>query len=117
VSSTVTVPQTELSVILNEIEERANKATEGPWEFVDSTANQMVVKPLGKGRDGIICALGGIGARTPEFQFIASARTDVPALVKALHRAVAYISVSGIPDTRLEVLATITAILNQDVKP
>ena len=79
---------------LNEIEARANAATEGPWEWEgeakaewEEGANSLV--PSRHPDDPVLYGYGydasGIEVKTPaDAEFIAHARTDVPALVEAL---------------------------------
>ena len=71
---------------LNEIEARTNAATEGPWRYVSIFEVGGFVENS-RGRElfdwaqddaGTICAPDG------DAEFIAHARTDVPALVAAL---------------------------------
>lgn len=63
---------------LDEIEARANRATEGPWEVIGGgeyvTGVSIVVAP----DDG--------GVTSADAEFIASARTDVPQLVAEVRR-------------------------------
>ena len=81
---------------LNEIEARANAATEGPWEvkpykglaedgdYVDSivgSSQESIVYQLGCG-----CCDIGLEVAHPDAEFIAAARTNVPALVDALEK-------------------------------
>lgn len=76
--------QKSLSVILDETEQRANAATKGPWS-----------KDWGRVRDGEcddICNVPRghdwqIEPWISNAEFIAAARSDVPALVKALRHA------------------------------
>ena len=79
---------------LDEIEARANAATEGPWEWEgvakaawEEGANSLV--PSRRPDDPVLYGYGydasGIEVKTPaDAEFIAHARTDVPALVAAL---------------------------------
>ena len=77
---------------LNEIEARANAATEGPWapdEYTEVDPDgfyelSRVIAPDPDGDDW--CAIGVVhtGILRPDAAFIAHARTDVPALVAAL---------------------------------
>ena len=77
---------------LNEIEARANAATEGPWtpdEYTEVDPDGFyelarVIAPDPDGDDW--CAIGVVhtGILRPDADFIAHARTDVPALVAAL---------------------------------
>ena len=76
---------------LDEIESRANAATEGPWEWEGDAkaeweigANSLV--PSRRPDDPVLYGYGydasGIEVKNPaDAQFIAHARTDVPALV------------------------------------
>jgi hypothetical protein len=135
VSSTITVPQTELSVILDEIEERANKSTEGPWDW-HGQSRTFAVSHVTKGvhQPRVIngdtdydeaekwkTSCGGV-VEMNDARFIASARTDVPALVKALRRAcerIGHISdlYCGVNDmTGRNALEEISVILNQGRK-
>ena len=80
---------------LNEIEARANAATEGPWEWEGEAkaeweigANSLV--PSRRPDDPVLYGYGydasGIEVKKPaDAEFIAHARTDVPALVAALY--------------------------------
>ena len=77
---------------LNEIEARANAATEGPWtpdEYTEVDPDGFyelarVIAPDPDGDDW--CAIGVVhtGILRPDADFIAHARTDVPALVATL---------------------------------
>ena len=77
---------------LNEIEARANAATEGPWtpdEYTEVDPDgfyelSRVIAPDPDGDDW--CAIGVVhtGILRTDADFIAHARTDVPALVAAL---------------------------------
>ena len=79
---------------LDKIEARANAATEGPWEWEgeakaewEEGANSLV--PSRRPDDPVLYGYGydasGIEVKTPaDAEFIAHARTDVPALVAAL---------------------------------
>ena len=77
---------------LDEIEARANAATEGPWtpdEYTEVDPDgfyelSRVIAPDPDGDDW--CAIGVVhtGILRPDADFIAHARTDVPALVAAL---------------------------------
>ena len=79
---------------LNEIEARANAATEGPWEWEGEAkaeweigANSLV--PSRRPDDPVLYGYGydasGIEVKSPaDAEFIAASRTDVPALVEAL---------------------------------
>lgn len=80
-----------------EIEKRAEAATAGPWEVVvptpDSGAPPLLVGETvaGSGEDQMIgksVLVLGEGDRPEDQVFIASARTDVPALCAALKIAV-----------------------------
>lgn len=81
---------------LNEIEARANAATEGPWEWEGEAkgeweigANSLV--PSRRPDDPVLYGYGydasGIEvSNDADAQFIAHARTDVPALLDALEK-------------------------------
>ena len=82
---------------LDKIEARANAATEGPWEWEGEAkaeweigANSLV--PSRRPDDPVLYGYGydasGIEVKSPaDAEFIAHARTDVPALVAALKAA------------------------------
>lgn len=73
-----------MSVIdrLDEIQARADKATDGPWSrFETMMADTFVVGPRGFIREDIV---SGPTYERENAEFIAHARTDVPALVGAL---------------------------------
>ena len=61
---------------LNEIEARTNAATEGPWELLGD--GEYVSGP------GILVAPDDGGVTSADAEFIAAARTTVPALLDAL---------------------------------
>ena len=65
---------------LREIEQRAAKATEGPWKVEASTEGDWVLDS----RDDVIA---GTFVQEGDAEFIAHAREDVPALIAALKRA------------------------------
>lgn len=82
---------------LDEIEARANAATEGPWEWEGEAkgeweigANSLV--PSRRPDDPVLYGYGydasGIEVKSPaDAEFIAHARTDVPALVSVARYA------------------------------
>lgn len=82
---------------LNEIEARANAATEGPWEWEGEAkgeweigANSLV--PSRRPDDPVLYGYGydasGIEVKSPaDAEFIAASRTDVPALVSVARYA------------------------------
>ncbi len=84
---------------LNEIEARANAATEGPWEWEGEAkaeweigANSLV--PSRRPDDPVLYGYGydasGIEVKTPaDAEFIAAARTTVPRLLDALEGVLA----------------------------
>lgn len=88
----------ELSVVLDEIEQRANKATRGPWRVDNNSINSAIaIRPGQTGyllatisRDNMIYREDKSNAGD-DSNFIATSRTDVPALVKALRRQLAFI--------------------------
>ena len=81
---------------LDEIEARANAATEGPWEWEGEAkaeweigANSLV--PSRRPDDPVLYGYGydasGIEVKNPaDAEFIAHSRTDVPALLDALEK-------------------------------
>ena len=81
---------------LDKIEARANAATEGPWEWEGEAkaeweigANSLV--PSRRPDDPVLYGYGydasGIEVKSPaDAEFIAHARTDVPALLDALEK-------------------------------
>jgi hypothetical protein len=87
--------QKPLSLILDEIEERANAATPGPWThrtiasdpegFVEA---KNLEKPHPYGQEILGDDYFPELYKILDCAFVASARTDVPALVKALRRAI-----------------------------
>ena len=95
---------------LDQIEARANAATEGPWtpdEYTEVDPDgfhelSRVIAPDPDGDDW--CAIGVVhtGILRPDADFIAAARTDVPALVAAL-RAVHQIAFDPDTESALEV--------------
>ena len=84
---------------LNEIEARANAATEGPWtpdEYTEVDPDgfyelSRVIAPDPDGDDW--CAIGVVhtGILRPDADFIAHARADVPALVAALRTVLEHV--------------------------
>lgn len=85
--------QKSLSVILDEIEHRANNAIEGPWftandnlEAGPHTSSGLALIETGRNEDWWPARL----CEWPTAEFIAAARNDVPRLVKALRRALDY---------------------------
>lgn len=75
--------QFSLSLILDEIEARANAATPAPWDFHGQLRTFI---DRDEGEDWRTSCGGVIDMK--DATFIAAARSDVPALVKALRRAV-----------------------------
>ena len=64
---------------LQEIKERAAKATEGPWEWSGDYARHVLA-----GKSGPVFSCGALlWPSTEDAEFIASARTDIPKLVAA----------------------------------
>lgn len=77
--------QNELSELLDQIEQRANMATAGKWK--SKSHGRM---PDGSDNPQYLVSSGGLlltHLRLADASFIAAARSDVPALVKALRRA------------------------------
>ena len=83
---------------LNEIEARANAATEGPWESDEYTEidpdgfyelSRVIAPDPDDGEDYAIGVVH-VGILRPDATFIAHARTDVPALVAALREALEF---------------------------
>ena len=71
---------------LNEIEARANAATEGPWEaYRPNPAYRIyeICSTTPQGLDETLAEVSGYNA-SDDADFIAHARTDVPALMAAL---------------------------------
>lgn len=69
---------------LDEIQARADQATEGPWSrFETVMADTFVVGPRGFIREDIV---SGPTYERENAEFIAHARTDVPALVAAVRK-------------------------------
>lgn len=73
---------------LNAIEARAAAATEGPWEKDrwDGTLGRGSLSVPSKLRV-LVTRFNYGNAGSPDLEFIAAARTDVPRLVKALREA------------------------------
>lgn len=76
------------------IRERAQAATEGPWWGGGSNRRRDAVGLVGRlsdrGTGNAIAVLAGVGMdRVADAEFIAHARTDVPALVGALEAVLA----------------------------
>lgn len=71
---------------LDEIEARANAATEGPWEVEHHYARGVGRYVVSEVHPPVECEGNGAGGvyRSEDAEFIAHARTDVPALVSAL---------------------------------
>ena len=88
---------------LDQIEARANAATEGPWtpdEYTEVDPDgfyelSRVIAPDLDGDDW--CAIGVVhtGILRPDADFIAAARTDVPALVAALRAVLEVVDKRG----------------------
>ena len=71
---------------LDEIQARADAATDGPWEHVGSYG-RIVSGPV-----QVCRAYGDDGKATPDAPFIAHARTDIPRLVAALRAVEALVA-------------------------
>lgn len=78
---------------LKEIEERAERATPGPWKWGGSpraqfgAANELTVRSAGEFPHGKwIADVGRIQEREANAEFIAHARTDVPDLLAEVRR-------------------------------
>lgn len=89
--------QKTLSELLDEKEQRASAATPGPWGFepLARLPEDYYLEDLCIAQDGgiVLASISAPNRRTYQEakannNFIAAARTDVPALVKALRRAV-----------------------------
>lgn len=88
--------KTELETLLTAIEQRAEKATEGPWVFVEDE----MVPHLRAGNGNFV--------RGPiDFRFIAAARSDVPALVKCIRHLASYINILTTSQRHHESSATV----------
>lgn len=74
---------------LDEIEARANAATEGPWTAEYSGEQGNCVLPPGYRSTREAVAVTRLLRARADAEFIAQARTDVPALVAALRAVVA----------------------------
>lgn len=80
---------------LAEIKARAEAATEGPWEHVRDSNEHLADCPptyesLVTADNGYVAVLDwGNTSTSPDAEFIAHARTDVPALVAALEAVLA----------------------------
>ena len=70
---------------LDEIQDRADKATDGPWETHEDAPGEWLIRDVPSAEKG---DLVGHAEALDESDavFIAHARTDVPALVAALRR-------------------------------
>lgn len=85
--------QKSFSDLLNEMEQRANAATPGPWEFQTGCSWRR----FGAHGDGDVCCPTNhpidnhvdLLIETRDGDFIAAARSDLPALVKALRHCYA----------------------------
>lgn len=79
-----------LDKLLKTIEERASRATAGPWVYVDKKDSQtinanngfLLYHKWGSYHDH------GIQLEDTDYEFIAASRTDVPRLVEALRLAI-----------------------------
>ena len=69
---------------LNEIEARANAATKGPWHRYGTWPYEVYAPREPDGGPYIASMTGDDGHNESNAEFIAHARTDVPALVAAL---------------------------------
>ena len=74
--------------VLNDIQKRVDAATPGPWDY--DGGGVWTMHPDGIG--GSICDVGdsyprGINYPNENMEFIANARSDVPALLNALRQA------------------------------
>lgn len=80
----------DLATLLREVRERCAKATPGPWEYPPwtDTLDRWAVCQTRDGRDGSTEFLPGLAAvaRQRDADFIAHARTDIPALLEAITR-------------------------------
>lgn len=64
---------------LEEIAERADKATEGPWGIADISDGAWIVDEYGD-------IITGITERLPDATFIANSRQDIPDLLKHISK-------------------------------
>jgi hypothetical protein len=85
---------------LREIEERAEKATSGPWMYGCGTSTVLCETGIVRTEDReailVNCGRGSGSESQEDGEFIAASRTDVPALTKAL-RELAEIIVTAEP--------------------
>jgi hypothetical protein len=82
---------TDIGTILDAISKRAEAATPGPFRVSTSNSNLVIAKSRG---DVVIAdttqhLFTNPKEQSANAQFIAAARTDIPALVKAVRRAIA----------------------------
>jgi hypothetical protein len=84
--------QNELFERLDQIEQRANAATLGPWfgkshvaNLADVISNEGPIASVSRWTNGLA---GSDEENRANLEFIAAARSDLPALVKALRRAI-----------------------------
>lgn len=84
----MTLPERE--AILGPIKQRVEKATEGPWRLDENFQsyiwgpNMQMIADDGGDEAGTLTRMRGVGANLPleaNGEFIAAARTDIPALI------------------------------------
>jgi hypothetical protein len=80
------VPERDAEARLIDIEERANKATPGPWDYRIFNDGYSVEQQLDVQQIVLTC---GLKNGADNSAFIAHARTDVPWLVSELRRVAA----------------------------
>lgn len=96
-------PQKSLAMILDQIEERASKATPGPWHRGRADATLVFRSPDTLVTDCTSLVNLQRRERLDNAAFIAASRTDVVLLVKALRRAMQVIAHFGVPTTEAEI--------------
>lgn len=101
---------------LSEIEGRANKATPSYWDWTYIYSGEVVISAGVNGQTTL-----GIMRDIEDAKFVASSRTDIPKLVKALRVAISSIQRQAHPHIELfckdrakEALTEIERILNAE---
>jgi hypothetical protein len=71
---------------LQEIKDRESKATEGPWVHLENTPFWGEIRTANENSFTQIAVMPHLDDRTGDFNFIAFAREDIPALVAEVER-------------------------------
>lgn len=102
---------------LNDIRNRASRATPGPWQTVNEgkMTSSVTQSPGGYGK--AITGWGRVLQWNADAEFIAHARTDVPALVEQVKRLREIVLlITGTPATATDFIAEVQRRADRELK-